>query len=108
MSAPFSINGRSPVDDIRLRWSGLACVALGVLLVFQGPVGIVFGILVVALGVATWVVTRLGRVPWQQLTKVGKAIAGTTAAIGIPFFLMVALTWVLVLGMLAMFASWFR
>lgn len=94
---PFNIGGRSFADDIRLRWGGLGCVVLGVLASGTGGApGIFFGLFLVALGVATWTITRLGRIPWHDIPTNTRWIAGAGSIIGNAFFLFFFLTFFLV------------
>lgn len=80
---PLTMAGRSPFDPIRLRWGGLGCIGLGALITGTGemPV-IVFGILFILLGLATWLLTGFGGIGWYDINPPGRYVAGTGAIIG--------------------------
>src|SRR5664280_2245881 len=81
---PPTIAGRSPFDHIRFRWGGAGSIALGVAIMFTGAgAGIVFGILLVLLGIATWIFTKFGETSWYDMSAAGKVIAGTGSVIGL-------------------------
>jgi hypothetical protein len=82
---PLTIRGRSPFDGIRFRWDGLADVAFGAAAMVANrtnPPGLVLGILLTLLGLATWLLTSFGQTPWQLLSTPAKIIAGTGSIIG--------------------------
>lgn len=82
---PLTIRGRSPLDGIRFRWDGLADVAFGAAAIVANranPPLMVLGILLTLLGIATWLLTGFGRIPWQLLSAPAKVIAGTGSIIG--------------------------
>jgi len=82
--APFSIAGRSPVDSIRLRWGGLGSLGLGIALFSTGgPAGVVFGLIFVFLGVATWFWTGFGTRPWGQLPQHAKVLTAIGSTVGL-------------------------
>ena len=89
MSLPLTIAGRSPFDPIRLRWGGGGTIVLGVVALAQGNAGgIIFGILLIGLGVGTWVVTGFGGTPWFALSSTQRGIAGPGAFLGLLFLYM--------------------
>lgn len=80
---PLTIADRSPFDPIRLRWGGLGCIVLGALITGTGEVaGIVFGILFILLGLATWLLTGFGGIGWYDVATPGRYVVGTGAIIG--------------------------
>jgi hypothetical protein len=81
---PLTIAGRSPYDRIRVRWAGSALVVLGVVLFSQGTVGVIFGILCIALGIAVWGLTRFGArdYDWYLLPPTARWIVGPGALAG--------------------------
>jgi hypothetical protein len=46
---------------------------------------IVFGVLFIMLGIATWVLTGFGKTPWYAMSTPGQVIAGTGSVIGLLF-----------------------
>ena len=78
MTAPLPFTyrkGKSLVDKTRLRWAGLGNLVLGGLLIFFGDLGAtVAGGLFVALGLATWIVSGFGGVPFPELGPSKKMI----------------------------------
>jgi hypothetical protein len=77
---------------MHLRWAGLSCVLLGLILLFHGDnAGVVSGIIVALLGVATWMVTRFGH--WSGCCwRRGRRLSPHPgAAVGIVFILAAAL-----------------
>lgn len=102
---PLSFLGRSPVDGIRLRWSGIGNIALAMPCFFgiRNAGGIILGLMLIALAIATWAVTQLGRKDWYYLRPGEKVIAGIGATTGLGFlYLFFAAFW-LVIGMLKLF-----
>src|SRR4029079_4608382 len=70
---------RSLVDRTRIRWGGFGDVLLGLVLVgtsISGAnvAGIIAGLLLLALGGATWSVTGFGNIPYLTLTPGKRAI----------------------------------
>jgi hypothetical protein len=63
-SLPLTVAGRSPFDEVRVRWGGFGALAFGIGLLFSGTAGgIVFGILLAVLGGAALALSRVrGRV----------------------------------------------
>jgi hypothetical protein len=84
---PLTIAGRSPFDPIRLRWSGLGNILLGMGCAFGagGVGGVVFGILFILLGIATWIITKFGAIPWHEVSGVSRVLVSTGAIIGTVF-----------------------
>jgi len=103
---PLTIAGRSPFDPIRFRWGGAGSVALGVAVMFTGAgAGIVFGILLVLLGIATWFFTKFGVTSWYDMSAAGKVIAGTGSVIGCAFLYIFLLTFFAVLKLFEFFTK---
>lgn len=79
--------GRSLVDKTRIRWAGVGNLVLGVLLIVFGSLGTkVIGFLFIALGLAVWILSAFGTIPFPTMSPVQKA----TVAIGSVGLLMVA------------------
>jgi len=70
---------------------GFGCILLGVSTIggLRSGAAIVFGVLFIILGVATWI---LGRKPWSDMSPASRRIAGTGAVVGM-LFLYVLLCW---------------
>jgi hypothetical protein len=102
---PFTIAGRSPFDPIRLRWGDLGCVVLGTMILFTGQVtGIIFGILFILLGIATWLVTAFGETDWYDVDPPGRYVAGTGAVVGFIFISFFLLTWLAICRIIQLIA----
>jgi hypothetical protein len=71
----------------RRRWSGIGNLLLGAGCIFGagGAGGVVFGILFILLGIATWIITKFGAIPWHDLSGVPLVLASTGAIIGVVF-----------------------
>jgi hypothetical protein len=99
MTAPLPLKygkDRSLVDKTRIRWAGLGDIVLGSLfLAAEGFGTTIFGLLFVALGVATWVVTRFGNFPFTQLSGGWKVVVAV-ASLGFLFLAMFHLLWILI------------
>jgi hypothetical protein len=106
---PLTIGGWSFFDKVRFRWGGAGDIVLGISLIggVHSAGGIVFGILFIMLGIATWIFTRFGSgengrqwySAWNTMPTVGRVVAGTGSVIGmaflyILFFWFVILRWV--------------
>lgn len=97
---PLTIAGRSPVDGIRLRWAAIGDLILGLGCIFGagGGGGIFFGIVFMALGLATIYLTRFGAVSWHNIPKNVKPIVAVGSAIGLAwlflFFFWLFILWV--------------
>ena len=79
-------SGRSAVDSTQLRWSGAGNAILAAYFLFgskSGAFGIVVGILIIALGLAVWVITRFGTRQWYSISPVARGIAATGSVIGV-------------------------
>lgn len=102
---PLSFRGRSPVDGIRLRWAGIGDVVLAIVCFVSIPNagGVILGLLLVALAIATWAVTRLGTIHWYDLAPAGKAVVGTGAAVGLSFLYLFFLAFWMVVGAFKLF-----
>ncbi len=78
--------GRSAVDPTRLRWSGVGNAVLALYFIFgsqSGAFGVIIGILIIALGLATWIISRLGTREWYSIPPNARIIAATGAIIGV-------------------------
>jgi len=84
---PLTIAGRSPFNGIRLRWGGLGAVILGIALMFSMHNGgaIAFSVLLILLGIVTWVTTSFGRVYWYDIPMGFRVVAGAGSVIGLAF-----------------------
>lgn len=79
--------GRSLVDKTRIRWAGVGNLVLGVLLIIFGGLGTkVIGVLFIVLGLAVWILSAFGTIPFPTMSPVQKA----TVAIGSVGLVMVA------------------
>jgi hypothetical protein len=80
---PLTIAERSLFDGIRIRWGGLGSFGLGVGLLFtEQAAGVVFGIVLILLGLATWILSGFGNVGWFDIPKPQRYIVGTGAVVG--------------------------
>jgi hypothetical protein len=99
MSTPLPLkigHGRSLVDKTRIRWAGLGDIVLGLLfLAAEGFGTMVVGVLFVALGLATWVVTRFGNRSFTQLTPVWKVVV-VVSSLGFLFLALFHVLWVII------------
>lgn len=88
---PLTIAGRSPFDGIRFRWGGVGDVLLGISLIgaLHNGGAIVFGILFMVLGIATWIFSGFGKTSWYAMPTAGRVIAGTGSIIGLLFIYLV-------------------
>jgi hypothetical protein len=59
MKPPLTIRGWSFFDKVRFRWGGVGDIVLGISLI-GGAHNIIFGILFIMLGIATWIFTGFG------------------------------------------------
>jgi hypothetical protein len=86
-SLPCTIMGRSPFDEVRLRWQGAGNLLLALYCMFGvgGIGGVIFGILFILLAGATWTITSFGRRDWYSIPPNGRIIAGFGAVIGVAF-----------------------
>jgi hypothetical protein len=95
---PFTIGGWSFFDKVRFRWGGGGDIVLGIALIGGGHSAgaTVFGLLFIALGIATWILTQFGvrgrddfgddwYSAWNSMPDGGKAVAGTGSVIGMLF-----------------------
>ena len=81
-------------------------MVIGVALMFSGgPAGIVFGILFLLLGIATWIFTSFGATPWHHVSTPGQIVAGAGSIIGNAFLLMFFLTWFVLKWCFELFAN---
>lgn len=102
---PLTIAGRSPFDPIRLRWGGFGTILLGVLIVFTAEIaGIVFGIILILLGLATWRLSGFGRIGWFDIPAPHHYIVGAGAIIGFIFLNVFLLLWISTGKMIQMIA----
>jgi hypothetical protein len=103
---PFTIFGRSPVDPIRLRWGGGGDVVLGVILLLQGGLaGVLVGTLLMGLGIAVWVLSRFGSIPFLALSTLNKWIVGIGALVGVVFLYTFFICFFITLWAIQFFAS---
>jgi hypothetical protein len=86
---PLTIAGRSPLDRTRLKYAGAGCLLLGFFAFTGGAVGIVFGVVLVAIGIAIWALTSFGRKSWYELPRQQQYIVGAGATVGFVFVWMV-------------------
>lgn len=87
---PLTIAGRSPFDGIRIRWGGLGALGLGIGLFFTAdPVGILFGIILLGLGLATLILSSFGSAWWYDIPVTQRYIVGTGAITGMLAFIVV-------------------
>lgn len=85
---PLTIAGRSLLDPIRIRWGGLGALCLGIGLLFTGePAGAFFGVVLAALGIATWVLSSFGATYWYDIPSPQKYVVGTGAVVGFLTFI---------------------
>jgi hypothetical protein len=107
---PLTIAGWSLFDKVRYRWGGGGDILLGISLIGAAH-NIIFGILFILLGIATWAFTRFGHgdsslvvekdpdrwyAAWNSMSTVGRVIAGIGSAIG-NLFLYVLFFWFFIL-----------
>jgi hypothetical protein len=112
---PPTIRGWSLFDKVRFRWGGGGDILLGICLIVgvHDAGGIIFGLLFIMLGIATWIFTNFGRgrgpsnpkkdngdwyLAWNSMTPTGRGIASTGSVIGnvflfILFFYIVIIRW---------------
>jgi hypothetical protein len=107
-AVPFSIMGRSPFDETRLRWQGAGNIVLALYCLFGagGAGGIVFGILFISLAVATWVITRFGSRDWYSIPPTERYIAGTGAIIGVAAIYLTFGIFFLTIWFIMLIADW--
>ena len=91
---------RSLVDTTRIRWGGFGDVLMGVVMggagIGNGNVaGIVFGLLFVALGIATWSVTSFGSIHYLTLSP-GKRAIVVLGSIGFIVLLLTVGAWLVI------------
>ena len=83
-------------DKVRFRWGGFGDILLGIAMIGGGGGGAataVFGVLFIALGIATWVLTGFGGAggtdpfnwytAWHRMSTPRRAVAGTGVVIGL-------------------------
>ncbi len=78
--------GRSAVDPTRLRWSGVGNAILAMYFMFgsgSGAIGVIVGLLIIALGLATWIITGFGNREWYSIPPKPRGIAATGSIIGV-------------------------
>jgi hypothetical protein len=100
---PLTIRGWSFFDKVRFRWGGAGDILLGISLI-GGAHNIVFGVLFIILGIATWVYTKFGNgdtslvvdadpggwyTAWNSMSTAGRVIAGIGSVIGVLFLYIV-------------------
>lgn len=84
-------------DKVRFRWGGFGDILLGIAMIGGGgsAAAAVFGVLFIALGIATWVLTGFGGAggtdpvnwytAWHGMSTPRRAVAGTGVVIGLLF-----------------------
>jgi hypothetical protein len=78
-------SGRSAVDSTRLRWSGVGNVILALFFIsgsHSGAFGVIVGILILALGLATWIITGFGTREWYSIPPGQRALPLTSRTCG--------------------------
>jgi hypothetical protein len=93
-----NIGGWSFFDRTRFRWGGAGDIVLGIALIGSGHSAgsTIFGLLFIALGIATWIITHFGvrghdefngspYSAWNSMSTNGRAVAGTGSVIGVVF-----------------------
>jgi hypothetical protein len=97
MTAPLPLNyakGRSLVDKTRIRWAGAGDILLGLLfLAGTGISAMLFGLLLIGLGVATWVLTLFGTRHFTQLAPASKTVV-VIGALGYLLIAFIHLLWI--------------
>lgn len=109
MKPPPSIRGWSFFDKVRFRWGGGGDILLGIALIGGGhSVGTtIFGVLFIALGIATWTVTGFGvrgeeefggdwYSAWYSMSTTGRIVAGTGSVVGM-LFLYIIFFWLFII-----------
>jgi hypothetical protein len=92
---PLTFGGWSFFDKVRFRWGGFGDIVLGIALIGGGhsAAAIVFGILFIALGIVTWILTGFGGegwyTAWNKMSTPKRAIAGTGSVIGVLFIYLI-------------------
>jgi hypothetical protein len=98
MTAPLPLpltyrKGRSLVDRTRVRWAGVGNLVLGGLLVIFGGLGAtIVGLMFVVLGLAAWIVSGFGGVPFGQLSR-GKKTVVVIASVGYLVVVVISAIW---------------
>jgi len=110
---PLTIGGWSFFDKVRYRWGGFGDIVLGICLIAatHNAGGIIFGVLLIILGIATWSLTGFGvrgknefggedwYSAWNAMSTTGRAVAGVGSVVGMVFlyvffFYLVIIRWV--------------
>lgn len=92
---PLTFGGWSFFDKVRFRWGGIGDSVLGVALIGGGhsAAAAVFGVLFIALGIATLILTGFGGknwyTAWNKMSAPRRAIAGTGSVIGVLFIYLI-------------------
>ena len=98
---PPSFHGWSFFDKARFRWGGFGDIVLGIALIGGGhsAPAVVFGVLFIVLGIATWVLTGFGGggqegpdswyAAWYRMSAPARAVAGTGSVIGVLFIYLI-------------------
>ncbi len=103
---PLTIAGRSPFDGVRIRFGGLGGVGLGIGLFFTAdPAGIFFGIVLLGLGLATWILSSFGGTWWYDIPTPQRYIVGTGAVTGMLIFIVFVGGFLLMAWIIQMVAS---
>jgi hypothetical protein len=103
---PLTIAGRSLVDGTRIRWGGFGAVGLGTGLLFTGEAaGIFFGIILLLLGLATWILSSFGSTWWYDIPTPQRYVVAVGSVVGMMAFTGFILCLMLISWMLTMFAN---
>jgi len=98
---PLTFGGWSLFDKVRPRWGGFGDMVLGIAAIGGGHSAgtTVFGVLCIALGITTWVLTCFGGgggeapnnwyTAWNTMSTPSRAIAGTGSVIGMLFIYLI-------------------
>jgi hypothetical protein len=102
MFPPLTFHSRtghwSLFDKVRFRWGGGGDIVLGIAMIGGGhsAATAVLGVLFIALGIVTWVLTGFGTkgaepphdwyAAWNLMSPARRAVAGTGAVIGMAFW----------------------
>lgn len=106
---PLSIAGRSPFDEIRLKWQGAGNILLALYCLFGagGTGGVFFGIVFLLLAVSTWVIAYQASWEWYAIPPdFRRGIVAVGASIGVAFTYLFFGIFFLVIWVCAHLADW--
>lgn len=106
---PLSVAGRSPFDQIRLKWQGVGNTVLALYCMFGagGAGGVFFGIVFLALGIATWVIAYQADWQWYAIPPdFRRGVVAVGAAIGVAFTYLCFGVFFLVIWIFTHLADW--